>query len=344
MSGRLSSRRDLASHHAWHSDHDKKDLYKSYRSQLGQTQLPDEDRLLYTAKCLDLQWNAPDAQEFARLTYAYLENNDTLSAADRLSTAYQGFSKLRIHFDEPNYDYHKKLGVAFEAILLLSSMRDNIDSFKTKADLPFQDFPIKYFDEHDIPRARVCELLMVAYGLYPAFSGDKTFDYQGRISFYGREAFDLYQQALQGATTQEQRTHYHNRILLLSNELIKRVPEKTLDHINDSQPIIKKSATYLAREQKDALEEIDPAQNPLSWCHMKKKLAFSLHYSDKTDKALKHLQDVIDFQLHEDFHKTEDELLLKKLKVNAEGLMIAFSDPSKLFDHQIKNLSLYWGQ
>lgn len=334
----------IASHDSCLSKQDKKKLYASYKAHLGQTHIPAQDRLLHTAKCLDLSWNGQDAREFARMSHDYLAKDAMLSGEERTRVAYQGFACLGIHFDEPDYDYHKKLGATFEVLLMLESLKESTKSLKTKSKLPFLDFPIRYFGEQDIPHARVCELLMVAYGLYPAFSGDNTFDYEGRIYENGHKAFTLYQSALEGATTPDQRTHYHNKILTLGHELATRVPADFLTHVTYYQPLIQKSAKFLAREQKDALDEIDSKKNPLAWCLMKKKLGISLHYANKNDKALQHLQDVVDFQLHEDFHKTELELLLQKIKVRTQGNVIAFSDPSKIFDHQMKNISLYWGQ
>jgi hypothetical protein len=268
---------------------------------------------------LALAWHGETAIELANKCHHYIQENYDLDAGFATQLAYRGFSSLQIHFDEPDYDYHKKLRAASQAINLLNDLKSSTKGVKTVSELPIIDFPIRYFSEDDIPQARVCRLLTVAYGSY-ALEDLDTLYASRNIYENGVTAMNLYLDGLKDSTTPRQRKHYHQQISSLGNDLPVRLTYKRLlktQFLDTYGQAVKKSTLDIARIYKDELAEINRDEKPSTWCDLTYKIAFHYYRAGKTEKALKVAQNVLDVTLDEKWNNTELFIFVEKKKKKA---------------------------
>ncbi|MBA3813557.1 MAG: hypothetical protein H0X26_03565 [Alphaproteobacteria bacterium] len=302
----------------------KEKLWKTWRSLAHKENIDQRLSLLYSNKLLDLEWHGETAIELAKKCHHYIQQNDNLNAGFATQLAYRGFSALQIHFAEPDYDHHKKLRAAPQAIALLEDLKSSTAKAGTVSELSIIDSPIRYFHEHDIPQARVCTLLTVAYGSY-ALEGLDTLHASRNICINGSKALDLYINGLKGSTTPQQRKHSHKQICNLGNDLPVRLMYSPLksQFLADYGNAVKKSTHELARIYKDELEEINRDEKPAAWCSLANTLAHAYNAAGKNDKALKYFNDVVNLTLDEKWNNTELFTFVAKKQKEATNFILS---------------------
>lgn len=300
----------------WHKK-EKEKLCETWRSLSHKEGLDPRLSLIYSNKALTLEWHGETAIKLADECHHYIQQNKDLDAGFATQLAYRGFSALRIHFDEPDYDYHKKLRAAPQVICLLNDLKSSTKGIKTVSELSITEFPIQYFPENDIPQARVCQLLTVAEGLQEPRN-------PGNIYINGITAINLYLDAFKGSTTPEQRKHYHQQINSLGNDLPVRLmyslPLKD-QFLNDYKQAVKKNTLALIRIYEDELEDIDPDKQPAAWCHLAYQIALHYYQMGEIEKPLNIVDKILNVKVDEKWDNTELFTFLEQKKEEARNFI-----------------------
>lgn len=296
-----------------------------------------EFSLLCLHKVLNLQWDGETAIELADKCHAFIEQEITSQTLRKSRIAYRGLVTLGVKLKEPDFDLHRKLRPLDQLIMLLEDLKDSAKDYKSGSELNMPE----YFDENCIPQAETCCLLMVAYGGYIILDPLKYSQNVQPLQFSnGTHAISLYVQGLQGSTTPAQRQYYHTQIVNLVWNLKQRVPyllsKEVLDYYNK---LAQKNSLESARIIKDEMTEINKSEKPLQWCSLAYKAALAYFYAGKPEKALSYAQNVMNFQLDET--PSQAGIYLQRLKVRIENLVLQFQDPSKVFEHQVKNWDVF---